>query len=240
MVNINEMKMIGGKTKNGHKMDCGCHICKNMEAKAQRHGYEEDIEKEQERKMGGPQKKNGHKKDCGCPICANMKNAKKNTKSMKKKSNGHKFDCGCPICKNTKSMKNNNTKSMKKKSNGHKFDCGCPICKNMKKKMGGEGLIGEGLIGEEEESDDIKEGNDKEEVADKEEVPDDIEEVDKEGIVTNATDEEADLLLKESRIGGSRKTKKSNGHKPNCGCPICRNMKKTRRNMKKRNSKRRR
>jgi len=241
MVNINEMKMIGGKTKNGHKMDCGCHICKNMEAKAQRHGYEEDIEKEQERKMGGPQKKNGHKKDCGCPICANMKNAKKNTKSMKKKSNGHKFDCGCPICKNTKSMKNNNTKSMKKKSNGHKFDCGCPICKNMKKKMGGEGLI-------EEESDDKEEVADKEQVNDKEEESDDIKEVadkeevfdDKEGLVTNATDEEADLLLKESRIGGSRKTKKSNGHKPNCGCPICKNMKKTRRNMKKRNSKRRR
>jgi hypothetical protein len=40
--------------------------------------------------------------------------------------------------------------------------------------------------------------------------------------------------------GGSKKTKRSNGHKPGCGCPICNNMKKkTRRQKKKRNSKRR-
>jgi len=114
MVNINADKVVGGKRKNGHKMNCGCHICKNMEAKAERNGYQEDIEREKERK-NGYQKKNGHKSNCRCPICKNMKN--KNTSNVTRK-NGKKT--------------NNN------KSNGHKSNCGCPICKNMKKKKGGD------------------------------------------------------------------------------------------------------
>ena len=36
--NINEVKLIGGKRKNGHKMDCECHICQNMKNKAKRGG----------------------------------------------------------------------------------------------------------------------------------------------------------------------------------------------------------
>jgi len=153
---IDTKNLIGGKRKNGHKIDCKCHICENMTAKAKRHGYEEDLEKEQERKMGGPQKKNGHKKKCVCPICNNMKNMSKSKSVVKgKKSNGHKPDCGCPICKNMKKKLNGgnhltdtlldevkkdaehkfegNKKGGTKKSNGHKADCGCPICKNMKK-----------------------------------------------------------------------------------------------------------
>jgi len=188
---VDTMKMMGGKRKNGHKMDCGCHICKNMEAKAERHGYQEDLEKEQERKMGGSQKKNGHKKDCGCPICCNMKDAKSGSKKVSKGA------------------------SSGKKSNGHKMDCGCPICGNMKKKKGG----------------DNPDNNDTE---NKEEPV---------GKVTPGSDTEATKLFNEikgSPTGGSRKTKRSNGHKPGCGCPICNNMKKkTRRQKKKRNSKRR-
>jgi hypothetical protein len=192
---VDTMKMMGGKRKNGHKMDCGCHICKNMEAKAERHGYQEDIEKDQERKMGGPQKKNGHKKDCGCPICCNMKDAKSGSKKVSKGA------------------------SSGKKSNGHKMDCGCPICGNMKKKKGGDNKN--------------PENNDTE---NKELV----------GKVERATEKEENELLKamksnnELPVGGSKKTKRSNGHKPGCGCPICNNMKKkTRRQKKKRNSKRR-
>ena len=78
MTNIDQAKVMRGKRKNGHKLECQCHICENMKAKASRHGYEEDLQKEQERKMGGPQKKNGHKKDCGCPICKNMNKTRKN------------------------------------------------------------------------------------------------------------------------------------------------------------------
>lgn len=181
---INQSKLVGGKRKNGHKMDCGCHICKNMEAKAQRNGYEEDLEKEKERKMGY-QKKNGHKKDCSCPICMNM-----NNKNLSKKSASNKKG---------------------KKTNGHKPGCGCPICKNMKKKIGG---------GDEET-------NKNEETGKQAKVNDDSQEP--AGKETLATPEDYKNLKK----GGYRKTRKSNGHKPNCGCPICKNMK------KKRNTKRR-
>jgi hypothetical protein len=165
MEDIDKAQVAGGKRKNGHKATCGCHICKNMEAKAARHGYEEDLEKEKERKMGY-QKKNGHKSTCVCPICKNM-----NNKSVSKK--------------NVSSKKG-------KKSNGHKGDCGCPICKNMKKKIGGNGVSDE----------DEDEG---------------------EGTLTIASPNDYKGLQ-----GGSRKTRRSNGHKPNCGCPICKNMKKKR------------
>ena len=174
---INQAKVVGGKRKNGHKMDCSCHICKNMEAKAERHGYEEDLEKEKERKMGY-QKKNGHKSACGCPICKNM-----NNKSVSKKN----------------LAKGDSKKG--KKSNGHKPGCGCPICKNMNKKRGGNG---------------------EEDIEEKE----DIEDIEGKLIVASPKDYE---LLK----GGSRKTRRSNRHKPNCRCPICKNMKK-KRNTKKR------
>jgi hypothetical protein len=166
---IDADKVAGGKRKNGHKMNCGCHICKNMEAKAQRHGYEEDLQKEQERKMGGPQKKNGHKKDCGCPICNNMKHVSKSIRKSVK-------------------AKGPKAKGLSKKSNGHKHDCGCPICKNMKKPKQVQGVQENKQVREQQE---------------------------------------------EMIDGGSRKkntTRKSNGHKPSCGCPICKNMKKTRRN----------
>lgn len=174
MPNIDQDKVMKGKRKNGHKMDCTCHICENMKAKAERHGYEEDLEKEKERKMGGSHKKNGHKKDCTCPICNNMKNMSKGKGKGK--------------LRNTSSEKN-------KKSNGHKLDCGCPICANMKKKTGGS----------------VK--------------------------YDNTDDDDLEKQIKEQGEkktieGGNRKrkTRKSNGHKPKCGCPICRNMKKTRKN----------
>ena len=170
---INQAKVAGGKRKNGHKATCVCHICKNMEAKAERHGYEEDLEKEKERKMGY-QKKNGHKKECVCPICKNM-----NNKSIYKK--------------NISSKKG-------KKSNGHKSACICPICKNMKKKRGGND--GNNNTGNTDNT-----GN-----------------KNAEGIETLATNKEYENIKK----AGSRKTRRSNGHKQNCGCPICKNMKKKR------------
>ena len=45
MADINKIKLVGGKRKNGHKSNCSCHICENMTKKATRGGYEEDIEK---------------------------------------------------------------------------------------------------------------------------------------------------------------------------------------------------
>ena len=72
--------VVGGKRKNGHKMECCCHICENMIKKAKRGGYKVDAQKRMLQKMGGSKKKNGHRMDCGCPICKNMKNAKKGKK----------------------------------------------------------------------------------------------------------------------------------------------------------------
>jgi hypothetical protein len=74
---VDAAAVVGGKRKNGHKMECMCHICENMTKKAKRGGYKVDAEKRMLQKMGGSKKKNGHKMDCGCPICKNMKNAKK-------------------------------------------------------------------------------------------------------------------------------------------------------------------
>ncbi len=119
--------VVGGKRKNGHKMECVCHICENMTKKAKRGGYKADAEKRMLQKMGGSKKKNGHRMDCGCPICKNMKNAK-----QVKRGGG---DVEEVIEKETVVASG----GRKKKGNGHKVNCGCPICKNMKKsKMGGQ------------------------------------------------------------------------------------------------------
>ena len=73
----------GGKKKsNGHKADCGCPICKNMEKKG---GYK--IQALEPATIGG-KKSNGHKANCGCPICVNMKHqtaSKKNRRVKRSK-----------------------------------------------------------------------------------------------------------------------------------------------------------
>jgi len=155
---INESKLIGGKRKNGHKLDCTCHICENMKNKARRGGYEEEVEKEQEKKMGGSKKKNGHRKDCTCPICKNMQNLKKKggSKKMRKElveemkpKDVEEVEVEEEV-EETESTKPTMEKmgGKKKRGNGHKPDCSCPICKNMRKKKGGAemGDIEEGGI----------------------------------------------------------------------------------------------
>ena len=146
---INASKLIGGKRKNGHKLNCACHICENMKNKARRGGYEEEVEKEQEKKMGGSKKKNGHRRDCTCPICKNMRNSKKrggsnlNTKTKKIKGGHHGEEIkGETIEKeimepNEDDIEVVEVKKGGKKGNGHKPTCQCPICKNMRKKKGG-------------------------------------------------------------------------------------------------------
>jgi hypothetical protein len=212
-----EAQLGGARRKNGHKTSCSCHICDNMKNKAKRGGYQEDAEKEMVKRMGGSNKKNGHKPNCGCPICKNMKNAKK-------KGGADEDALDVPDVKEG---------GRKKKGNGHKADCKCPICKNMaKNKKGGEiPDIENGLRG------DIEEGGIPAEKKD-------------EGAKTSgkeivAKDDEYDLLDAAEKgeagpnmVGGTRKrrgSRKSNGHKATCGCPICRNMKhgrKTRRHRK--------
>lgn len=147
---INTAKLIGGKRKNGHKLNCTCHICENMKNKASRGGYEEEVEKEQEKKMGGSKKKNGHRRDCTCPICKNMRNSKKrggsnlNTKTKKiieDDSVTEEVEGEEIIDPNDEEMEEvtvtDTEKKGGKRGNGHKPNCQCPICKNMRKKKGG-------------------------------------------------------------------------------------------------------
>ena len=73
---IDSLKLIGGKRKNGHSSDCTCHICENMKNKAERGDYTKEDKMKKLRKNGSLKKKNGHAPDCGCPICKNMANKK--------------------------------------------------------------------------------------------------------------------------------------------------------------------
>jgi len=159
---INEAKLIGGKRKNGHKFNCTCHICENMKNKARRGGYEEEVEKAEEKMMGGSKKKNGHRRDCNCPICKNMKNSKKRggyksirrTKKMRGGDDSYEENTDSSDDEETDDEETDDEemdkeeieesvsdfeggKKKKKKGNGHKPGCQCPICKNMRKKKGG-------------------------------------------------------------------------------------------------------
>ena len=50
--NETALKLGGAKRKNGHKMNCDCHICDNIKNKAKRGGYREDAEKAELKKKG--------------------------------------------------------------------------------------------------------------------------------------------------------------------------------------------
>jgi hypothetical protein len=218
--------MGGAKRKNGHKTNCTCHICENMKNKAKRGGYKEDAEKAALKKMGGSKKKNGHKPNCKCPICKNMKNAKKGGNDDDSSSDEES------IIEDIEEYAENEDIQIagrKKKGNGHKSNCKCPICKNMRKKSkkgGDEEPDIENQLG------DIEEGKVKGDNSDSvSEIPassDDYDELDA------AEKGESGV----NKVGGTRKkrgSRKSNGHKANCGCPICKNMKrgrKTRRHRK--------
>jgi len=82
MNKIDSIKLGGARKKNGHKMNCSCHICQNMINKAKRGGYTKEIKQELEKKRGGSKKPNGHRADCKCPICRNMANAKHHSRKM--------------------------------------------------------------------------------------------------------------------------------------------------------------
>jgi hypothetical protein len=133
--NIDEIKLGGAKKKNGHKLNCSCHICENMKNKAKRGGYSEEMEKEVEYISGGSKKKNGHRKNCHCPICKNMKNAKRGggDDEFIDQNNDQVEENSEPVDENM------NLEGGKKRGNGHKPNCQCPICKNMRKsKKGGQ------------------------------------------------------------------------------------------------------
>jgi hypothetical protein len=215
------------KRKNGHKASCSCHICENMKNKAKRGGYEEDVEKEQLKLMGGSKKKNGHKPNCTCPICKNMKQSKKGGYTQEEsEGNYNEMD---------KNDSNITGGKRGKKSNGHKATCSCPICKNMKKKNkkgGDEEPDIENQIG------DVEEGKVKGVNYQPATTP-----AQKPVEANDSEYDELDAAEKGERgpniVGGTRKRRRSNGHKTTCKCPICKNMKKKTRRHRKRSHRRR-
>lgn len=133
----------GAKRKNGHRMNCDCHICENIKKKHERGGYEEDRQKKIFKLKGGPKKKNGHKPDCDCPICKNMKNMKNKHGRKTKKHGGGEEEVEDEVVEHEDNVEEGNEERMVmggkqktrriRKGNGHKPSCGCPICKNMRK-----------------------------------------------------------------------------------------------------------
>lgn len=225
------------KRKNGHKSNCSCHICENIMKKAKRGGYEEDAEKEMLKKMGGSKKKNGHKPNCDCPICKNMRNAKKKGGAFGNEKLENEE--GIPEEKPYDNEEEKNdlgitggkkSRTSKKRGNGHKVICKCPICKNMKKKSrkGGEepdienqmGDLEEGGIKAQKISSTVKYADNEEKNEPKE---------------VEASEDEYDLAEKGEagpgvKVGGKKNRtskKRGNGHKCNCICPICKNMRKS-------------
>jgi hypothetical protein len=150
-----------------------------------------------EAQLGGARRKNGHKSNCTCHICENMKN--------KAKRGGYKED-----------MEKEHLKKMggSKKKNGHKPDCGCPICKNMKNKAK-KGKRGGNLTRSNSDSDVM-------DVEESEEILGPSGEIFRQRRSADWVQEEPIIY----DIDGGRK-KKGNGHKANCNCPICKNMKKS-------------
>jgi hypothetical protein len=185
--------------------------------------------------MGGAKRKNGHKSTCSCHICENMKN--------KARRGGYRADAQKAALKKSGGSR---------KKNGHSPTCGCPICKNMKNaknakksKRGGEDPDIENQMG------DLEEGGIKAQKAKPYSQADDssIMNTDDSSIM-NTDDSSSEQMPTTSSnqmpefdnldaaekgeagpqlVGGTRKrrgSRKSNGHKPGCGCPICKNMKK--------------
>ena len=141
-----------------------------------------------------------------------------------KRKNGHKSSCICHICENMKNKarrggyeeevekQKENMMGGSKKKNGHRKACMCPICKNMKnsKKRGGS---------KSNRRTRRRKGGD-----DKEDTDSDTSDEEEEMGEENEDDKENTY---ESMNGGKRK--RGNGHKKNCKCPICKNMRKSKR-----------
>lgn len=80
MQNLEPTTIGGGKKANGHKMECGCPICKNMKHSKKGGSKMQNLEPAS---IGGGKKANGHKATCKCPICVNMKHQKASKKNRR-------------------------------------------------------------------------------------------------------------------------------------------------------------
>jgi hypothetical protein len=123
-----------------------------------------------------------------------------------KRKNGHKPDCECHICENIKN---------KVKRGGYKIDAEKAKLKRMggsKKKNGHKPDCGCPICKNMKNAN-KKGGNKDDDESSSEEEEEEF-------------DHEKEQEEEETIIEGGMKKKKGNGHKANCGCPICKNMRK--------------
>ena len=176
---------------------------------------------------GSKKRSNGHKLDCGCPICNNMRHAKKGGSLTPatiggKKANGHKANCKCPICINMKHMtsskKNRRVKRNRTRRGGKPDD---------------EDSVPDSDDDEHSDSDSDEHSesdSDSDEHSDSDD--EEVQPVNLEANFDDVADDDSDYeqpTKKQRTKGGGRKKRKGNGHKANCGCPICKNMRKSKR-----------
>lgn len=154
-----------------------------------------------ESKLVGGKRKNGHKSNCSCHICENMKN--------KARRGGYEEEV---------EKEKENMMGGSKKKNGHRKTCKCPICRNMKnsKKRGGT----------KSRRTRKRRGGDNEEESENKEVDKELDDETESDTDSDSSDEEEEEGEGEEDKMGGRRKKRSNGHKPNCKCPICMNMRK--------------
>jgi hypothetical protein len=86
-----------------------------------------------------------------------------------------------------------------KKKNGHKASCGCPICVNMKHSKRGGGFT-------------------------EEDTTSSSSSMSTSSPMSMSMSTSSPMSMSQS---AGRKKRRGNGHKPNCGCPICKNMRKS-------------
>jgi hypothetical protein len=166
----------------------------------------------------------------------------------KKKSNGHKANCKCPICKNMKMKKGGSMQELRpanfvggKKANGHKATCKCPICVNMKHQMASKKnrrvtrskrTRRGGANGDNNNVDNVDDV-DNEEAGNfaPQNLLGQFNNIDNDDDVAGPAEAAAVAGVAdagepaEDAAQGGKKKRKGNGHKPNCKCPICKNMK---------------
>jgi hypothetical protein len=136
---------MGGKKKNGHKVNCKCPICKNM-MKHKRGGEGSPTTDKDD--MSVPSMKNDEMHENTVQPQDNNSNADNNNTTNNENSDDYNFQEYDETYDNSnevggKSRRRHKRKSQRKtkkggrrkskRSNGHKAHCGCPICKNMRK-----------------------------------------------------------------------------------------------------------
>jgi hypothetical protein len=148
-----------------------------------------------------------------------------------KKANGHKSTCKCPICVNMKhqkaSKKNRRVTRNRTMKGGVKRDRNGKIIVQANNNDDDDDnednqLPANNLQVQFDAAANNAENNADDEVENMDDAEDIVVEEDNDMVVEG---DDMDKSVKKQRKEGGKKKRKSNGHKANCKCPICKNMK---------------